>query len=395
MSTCLRTAWTELQTNNPQLLEERELQRALELSLLDCALVPILSVASGSNKNNEHTQGKAVPNPIEILGLSTAASTSVENVKRAYRKRSLETHPDKGGNPDDFARVAWAYRTLLAKAMHQQRPLDASSSLSATSTSTFFANGTSTKTLKTTAHWDEALKAHKDLVAELFADSNAQNEAVSKQRRVLNCLRLYHQEAGSSNLNEKQERIQNSCFYLSLAVSYLSGIGALMTDSFDGDEAEIGDESYRRFLQTADQGLIGQTALQLKRTIEGAVLQAHPEWAAAGLVGEEVQAFSDFLVYQLQSETSLLRDCAVAIFDETSGFVDVYKGAGYSDNHNSADPSQDWVERANTLTLRYTPGHYQPLLPKNPQNNTRPSLKEIIRTLDLEHVFYVVTDGDP
>ena len=385
MSTCLRAAWTELQTNNPQLLEERELQRALELSLLDYALVPITTGSSHSNK-----QGKAAPNPVEILGLSTATSTSVEHVKRAYRKRSLETHPDKGGNPDDFALVAWSYRTLLAKAMH--RPSDTASLMSASSsTGLFTSTGASTKTLKTTAHWDEALKAHKDLVTELFADSNAQNQAVAKQHRVRDCLRLYHQEAGSSNLNEKQERIQNSCFYLSLAVSYLSGIGALMTDSFDGADGD--DESYRQFLQTADQGLIGQTALQLKRTIEGAVLQAHPEWAAAGLVGEEVQAFSDFLVYQLQSKTSLLRDCAVAIFDETSGFVDVYKGAGYSDT-NSTDPSQDWVERAHTLTLRYTPGHYQPLLPKNPQNNTRPSLKEILRTLDLENVFYVVTDGN-
>ena len=387
MSSSLRTAWTELQTNNPQLLEERELQRALELSLLDCALVPVLP----SGSNSSHKQGKATPNPLEILRLSTTNAASVENVKRAYRKRSLETHPDKGGNPDDFALVAWAYRTLLTKAMHQQRPSDASS-ISVTS-SALFTTGPSTKALKTTAHWDQTLKAHKDLVAELFADGNVQNEAVAKQRRVLNCLRLYHQEAGSSNLNENQERIRNSCFYLSLAVSYLSGIGALMNDSFDADEKDVGDESYRQFLQKADQGLIGQTALQLKRTIEGAVLQSHPEWAAAGLVGEEVQAFSDFLVYQLQSEASLLRDCAVAIFDETSGFVDIYKGSGYADDI-STDPSQDWVQRAHTLTLRYTPGHYQPLLPKNPQNNTRPSLDEIVRTLDLENVFYVVTDGN-
>ena len=380
MSDCLRTAWTELQANNPELVEERELQRALELSLLDCALV----LPKGS-RNVHNIEDKPSPNPLQILGLSSNEASVADNIKRAYRKRSLETHPDKGGNPDDFALVAWAYRTLLAKAA-LQRP---SSSLEPTSSTS-----DTTKTIKTTSHWDKTLKAHKDLVAELFADSQSQNEAVAKQHRVLQCLSLYHQEAGSSNLNEKQERIRNSCFYLSLAVSYLSGIGALMNNDslWDANTTNewVGDESYREFLRAADQSLIGQTALQLKRTIEGAVLQAHPEWAAAGLVGEEVQAFSDFLVYQLQSETSLLQDCAVAIFDETSGFVDVYKGSGYAD---SSDPQQDWVQRAHTLTLRYTPGHYQPLLPLNPPNN-RPSLDEILRTLDLENVFYVVTDGN-
>ena len=40
-------------------------------------------------------------------------------------------------------------------------------------------------------------------------------------------------------------------------------------------------------------------ALALKRTIEASVVLAHPEWMENGFAGEEVQAFSDFLVYAL------------------------------------------------------------------------------------------------
>ena len=236
--------------------------------------------------------------------------------------------------------------------------------------------------LKTTAHWDAELKGHKDLVSELFASHKANlDENIAKQHQVRHVLGLNYKEAGSSNVNEKQERIRNSCFYLSLAVSYLSGIGALMMwDTSIGVE-----DNNNEVMRAADQALISQTALQLKRTIEGAVIQAHPEWARAGLVGEEVQAFSDFLVYTLESET-ILTDWAVAIFDETSSFVDVYKGCKYGSNKRD-----DWAQRANTLTLRFVPGHYQPLLPE--QADKRPSLDEILTTLDLEGIFYVVTDG--
>mmetsp|Transcript_13885 Transcript_13885/g.24212 ORF Transcript_13885/g.24212 Transcript_13885/m.24212 type:complete len:104 (+) Transcript_13885:87-398(+) len=90
----------------------------------------------------------------------------------------------------------------------------------------------------------------------------------------------------------------NQCFYLSLACSYMSG------------------ETQREVLE--------ETALHLKRVIEAAVLRAHPEWAGKS-VGEDVQAFSDFLFFVIGSD-SLLSEIAISVFDSVSGGVEIYKG---------------------------------------------------------------------
>lgn len=49
-------------------------------------------------------------NPYEILRVSPNATD--HQIKTAYRARSKETHPDGGGNGDDFAQVATAYHIL-------------------------------------------------------------------------------------------------------------------------------------------------------------------------------------------------------------------------------------------------------------------------------------------
>jgi hypothetical protein len=119
-------------------------------------------------------------------------------------------------------------------------------------------------------------------------------------------------EAGATNINEKNKTIQNNCFYLSLAASYLSGAGAFETDptavyykstgKSNGKKSSMASDGSVMSTQTldmaiaslpsAEKSLTMSLALQLKRAIEAAVVLVHPNWAADGVVGEEVQAFS-------------------------------------------------------------------------------------------------------
>lgn len=48
-----------------------------------------------------------------ILGVSPHATRS--EIKLAFRKRALATHPDQGGDADEFRRVEEAYRRALAR----------------------------------------------------------------------------------------------------------------------------------------------------------------------------------------------------------------------------------------------------------------------------------------
>jgi hypothetical protein len=204
------------------------------------------------------------------------------------------------------------------------------------------------------------------------------SQCVQNQSSALDCLALTFRDTGAANCNEQNQLIANSCFYLSLATSYLWGIGALshQEDIYrrQDNEGYNGDDPSLLLL------LLQETALQLKRTIEAAVVKAHPEWCLQGKVGEQVQAFSDFLVYTLDSPT-LLSDWAVVVFDTTSGFVDVYRGKHYD------------TLSCNTISLRYLPGHYQALVP-NDDTARRPTMDDIILALDDHGVFYVVTDGN-
>ncbi|ESP88884.1 J domain-containing protein, partial [Candidatus Halobonum tyrrellensis] len=54
--------------------------------------------------------GMSRPEAYSELDLSPEASG--EEVKRAYRERVKETHPDSGGDEEEFKRVTSAYETL-------------------------------------------------------------------------------------------------------------------------------------------------------------------------------------------------------------------------------------------------------------------------------------------
>lgn len=339
-----------LSQEDPDFVEKNALKRAMELSMLDWAIVVRSTSSSSSSFHNVNHKAKD-ESPYDILGLKPTASFT--EIKKAYRKLARTHHPDKGGDAASFERIARAYQALV---------VSQSSSVDKTE---------SGKSIKSTAHWDSELKDHHRLVQELFTSHGANLEkTVQVQVEVLSWLGLDAQDAGSNNINEHNEVIQNSCFYLSLAQSYLTGIGA--TDSVEGVEEDL--------------YLLQQTALQFKRVIEAAVVTAHPEWVESGQVGEHVQAFSDFLVYLLDSPNVLISDWSVVVFDTTSGVCDIYKGKFY-------DKLDDEWKAANTITIQYLPGHYQPLIPTTINGKKRPTLEQILHALDRYGVLYVVTDG--
>jgi len=133
------------------------------------------------------------------------------------------------------------------------------------------------------------------------------------------------------------------------------------------------------------RSVLEETGLHLKRVIEAAVLRSRPEWAGKS-VGEDIQAFSDFLFFVIGSN-SLLSEIAIAVFDSVSGGVEVYKGA----HHDAAGIASEEQRRANLLSVLYVPGHYQALVPCADRNG--PTLDELLATLDSHQVRYVVTDG--
>jgi len=347
--------FTELSKEDPNQMEEEAIQRAMELSMLDVALVHTNHYPNNRKQKQQHQL------PHDILGVAENACPT--EIKTAYRRLARLHHPDKGGEANRFEEIARAYRSLLSSLVP----------------STFMKTAFQEIVCLTTATCDRELQDHRRLVNDLFqADGMDLEACVTKQLRALDLLGLTFRDAGAINRNERNEIIHNSCFYLSLATSYLWGIGAL---SFHDTNEESGKGLIEK---EEDVLLVGDTALLLKRTIEAAVVKAHPEWVLRGMVGEEVQAFSDFLVYTLDSQT-LLSDWAIVVFDATSGFCDIYKGRNYE--------NQKSTMQSNTITLRYIPGHYQPLVPST-SFARRPALNDITTALDDLEVFYVVTDGN-
>jgi hypothetical protein len=58
--------------------------------------------------------GTGLRAPLDELGLAPGAT--VEAIKRAYRRRALETHPDRGGSDEAFRAVQRAYVAATARA---------------------------------------------------------------------------------------------------------------------------------------------------------------------------------------------------------------------------------------------------------------------------------------
>jgi len=54
----------------------------------------------------------------EVLGVNVGASQ--DEIKKAYRKKAMEHHPDRGGSEQKFKEVNEAYEVLSGK-KHTQR----------------------------------------------------------------------------------------------------------------------------------------------------------------------------------------------------------------------------------------------------------------------------------
>ena len=237
--------------------------------------------------------------------LQVAQGASMSAVRAAYRRRALETHPDRGGHPGTFLQVQHAYQRLVEQAEKEaaasappgapggkEASVAASKGGSAPSAAkgdvhgggivaaidvsedgiAAAKRGDTTQTdgprLLTGPKVDEALADHRALVDAWFdrvgVDRNAGVDALAE---ATDAMGLETVDVGASNTNEKGERMYNQCFYLSLARSFLREDGG-------------GGEPAKR--------VIGETALHFKRVVEAAVLRTHPEWADSQ-VGENLQ----------------------------------------------------------------------------------------------------------
>ncbi|ELY99453.1 J domain-containing protein [Natrialba asiatica] len=60
----------------------------------------------------DETEDETAQSPYEILGVTEDASS--DKIREAYRERVKETHPDTGGDEDEFKQVNVAYRAITA-----------------------------------------------------------------------------------------------------------------------------------------------------------------------------------------------------------------------------------------------------------------------------------------
>jgi hypothetical protein len=67
-----------------------------------------------ASKKPSRAMGEERATPWTVLGLAPGATE--EEIRRAHRRRALETHPDRGGDPEVFRAVQRAYERLLEKA---------------------------------------------------------------------------------------------------------------------------------------------------------------------------------------------------------------------------------------------------------------------------------------
>lgn len=64
------------------------------------------------------TDARNIEQAWETLGIAPTADAA--EVRAAFRRRSMETHPDRNGSPEAFARVRSAYALLQDEALQRE-----------------------------------------------------------------------------------------------------------------------------------------------------------------------------------------------------------------------------------------------------------------------------------
>jgi hypothetical protein len=98
LSASIGSTYNSLLSENPDSLEADAIKRAMELSMLDFAIIhhiPTERKYTNASSNNNQSSKRNEEDPYEVLRIN--ADATHEEIKRAYRQRALETHPDKGG----------------------------------------------------------------------------------------------------------------------------------------------------------------------------------------------------------------------------------------------------------------------------------------------------------
>ena len=111
-------------------------------------------------------------------------------------------------------------------------------------------------------------------------------------------------ECGATSVSAEGQVAYNQCFYLALAASV-----------------------------AAPQENRATLAAELRDQIEGAVRAARPQWDAEDLIGEEVGAFADFLIWGLQAAPRL-RGKAVAVYNEQLGTCEVIRSPHHANRRS-------------------------------------------------------------
>ena len=88
----LSETWAYFRATQPEQLEEAMLAKAIHKSLMDFAV---------TLRDSTHTPLQQDAHA--ILGVASDASATV--IRAAYRKKALQAHPDRGGEPGAFVQL--------------------------------------------------------------------------------------------------------------------------------------------------------------------------------------------------------------------------------------------------------------------------------------------------